>query len=247
MTHYPGICNIFPSHLFPSHLFSTITTPHLSPQQPPEEPGPSRFPLYPHPSTYINIRNDRYDHTFIISVILPFSNSFIPFYPNSTHPFITLQLKRRYQCMETTDQEIRREKVFIPQNMTTREVMQKYGASKSCALNARKRGWFIKNYMANQVIVDWENFNPAVSYILCLRSLFRITCREPPGRTSGSMSTRSISPRRELYEPEARDAPLLIFEFVRRARGLVYLHADGFTALSAETLSFLATALRMFR
>jgi hypothetical protein len=61
------------------------------------------------------------------------------------------------------------------------------------------------------------------------------------------MSTRSISPRRRLYEPEARDAPLLIFEFVRRAGGLVYLHADGFTALGAETLIFLAPALRTSR
>jgi len=52
--------------------------------------------------------------------------------------------------------------------------------------------------------------------------------------TSGFMSTRSISPRRRLCEPEARDAPLLIFEFVRRAGGLVYLHADGFASMSAD-------------
>jgi len=43
--------------------------------------------------------------------------------------------------METADQEVRREKVFIPTDMSTREIMQKYGVSKSCAASAMKRGW----------------------------------------------------------------------------------------------------------
>ena len=30
--------------------------------------------------------------------------------------------------------------------------------------NARRRGWFIKNYSTNQVIIDREHFNPGISY-----------------------------------------------------------------------------------
>ena len=43
-------------------------------------------------------------------------------------------------------EEIRSEKVFIPQNMTTKEIKEKYNISKSSALNTKKGGRFIKNY-----------------------------------------------------------------------------------------------------
>ena len=43
-------------------------------------------------------------------------------------------------------EKIRRKKVFIPQNMTTKEIKEKYNISKSYTLNTKKRGWFIKNY-----------------------------------------------------------------------------------------------------
>lgn len=66
--------------------------------------------------------------------------------------------------METTDLEVRREKVFIPQDMTNKEIIEKYGVSPSCASNAKKRGWLIKNYSRNQIIIDREHFNPALSY-----------------------------------------------------------------------------------
>jgi len=42
-------------------------------------------------------------------------------------------------------QEIRREKVYIPQNMTTKEIMEKYNISESSASTTQKRGWFVKN------------------------------------------------------------------------------------------------------
>jgi hypothetical protein len=66
--------------------------------------------------------------------------------------------------METTDQEVRREKVFVPSEMSTKEIREKYCISATCAFTARKRGWFIKNYSRNQVIIDREHFNPAISY-----------------------------------------------------------------------------------
>ena len=66
--------------------------------------------------------------------------------------------------METTDQEIRREKVSIPSEMTNKEIIAKYGVSPSCASIAKRRGWLIKNYSKNQIIIDREHFNPAISY-----------------------------------------------------------------------------------
>jgi hypothetical protein len=57
---------------------------------------------------------------------------------------------------------------FPPRDITVvsiiSEIMQKYGVSESCAASARKRGWLIKNYSTNQIIIDRAHFNPAVSY-----------------------------------------------------------------------------------
>lgn len=82
--------------------------------------------------------------------------------------------------METyVDPEIRREKVFIPSEMSTKDIIQKYGISKSCADRARKRGWFIKNYSRNQVIIDREHFNPAVSYSIAKQVFWKRFKRNP--------------------------------------------------------------------
>jgi hypothetical protein len=53
--------------------------------------------------------------------------------------------------MNAVIQEIRREKIFIPKNMTTKEIKEKYNISESAASATRERGWFIKNYARNQV------------------------------------------------------------------------------------------------
>ena len=66
--------------------------------------------------------------------------------------------------METADQEIRREKVLIPSEMTRKEIIAKYGVSPSCAFTARKKGWLIKNYSRNQVIIDRKHFHPEICY-----------------------------------------------------------------------------------
>ena len=62
--------------------------------------------------------------------------------------------------------ELRREKVVIPPHMTGPEVRKAYGLSSNAAYAARKRGYFIKNYMKKQIIIDPENFDPVVSYPL---------------------------------------------------------------------------------
>lgn len=60
--------------------------------------------------------------------------------------------------------EIRREKVFVPPEMTTREIKEKYGLSSDKSYKAKQKGFFVKNYSVKQIIIDPENFDPATSY-----------------------------------------------------------------------------------
>jgi hypothetical protein len=60
--------------------------------------------------------------------------------------------------------EIRREKIFIPPEMTTKEIRDKYGLSAKRAREAMKQVFFVKNYSKKQIIIDPENFDPAISY-----------------------------------------------------------------------------------
>jgi hypothetical protein len=60
--------------------------------------------------------------------------------------------------------EIRRERIIIPPEMTTKEIKGKYGLSARRAGEAVKKGFFVKNYSKKQVIIDPENFDPSVSY-----------------------------------------------------------------------------------
>jgi hypothetical protein len=76
-------------------------------------------------------------------------------------------------------QEIRREKVYIPQNMTTKEIMKKYNISESSASTTRKRGWFVKNYGRNQVIIDCDNFNPKLSYSIAKQVFWKRFRKNP--------------------------------------------------------------------
>ncbi len=60
--------------------------------------------------------------------------------------------------------EVRREKVIIPPEMTTREIKEKYGLNSKQAGDALRSGFFVKNYSRKQVIIDRTNFDPSVSY-----------------------------------------------------------------------------------
>jgi hypothetical protein len=60
--------------------------------------------------------------------------------------------------------EIRREKVFIPLEMTTQEIKHQYALNSRRAADAKRKGFFVKNYSRTQIIIDPENFDPAISY-----------------------------------------------------------------------------------
>ncbi len=81
--------------------------------------------------------------------------------------------------METTDPEIRREKVMVPSDMSVKDIRQKFGVSPSCAHAAIKRGWFIKNYGRNQIIIDREHFNPKISYSIAKQVFWKKFRRHP--------------------------------------------------------------------
>ena len=55
------------------------------------------------------------------------------------------------QSMQIGGKEVRRQKIYVPKSMTTKQVMKKYGLKQAAACTARKKGFFIKNYMRAQV------------------------------------------------------------------------------------------------
>lgn len=68
--------------------------------------------------------------------------------------------------------EIRREKVFIPPSMTTKEIREKYGLKPQKACNAKRKGFFVKNYSRKQVIIDESRYDPHIAYGVA-RKVFR--------------------------------------------------------------------------
>ncbi len=60
--------------------------------------------------------------------------------------------------------EIRRQKVYVPKSMTTKQIMEKYGLKEGTASNAKKKGFFVKNYSRPQVCVDPSKFNVDICY-----------------------------------------------------------------------------------
>jgi hypothetical protein len=75
--------------------------------------------------------------------------------------------------------EIRREKVFIEPGMSTAEIRKTYGLSSDQAYDARVKGFFVKNYMKKQIIIDRENFNTAVVYPLSKKVFAKNFKRNP--------------------------------------------------------------------
>ena len=76
--------------------------------------------------------------------------------------------------MESPDIEIRREKVFVPRDMSVKEISEKYGVCPSTANLSRKRGWLIKNYSRKQIIIDREHFHGPSAYSIAARSISKI-------------------------------------------------------------------------
>jgi hypothetical protein len=69
--------------------------------------------------------------------------------------------------------EIRRERVLIPADMTTKEIKEKYNLPIERAWAARRKGFFVKNYSRKQVIIDPENFDPSISYSTAKRVFWK--------------------------------------------------------------------------
>jgi len=69
--------------------------------------------------------------------------------------------------------EIRRERIIIPPEMTTQEIKQEYALDSRRASKAKKKGFFVKNYSKKQIIIDAENFDPAISYFTAKRVYFK--------------------------------------------------------------------------
>ena len=69
--------------------------------------------------------------------------------------------------------EIRREKVYVDTNSSVKEIMEKHGILQSTATNAKKRGWFVKNYSKKQVMIDRSNFSVKAAYNLAGRVFWK--------------------------------------------------------------------------
>ena len=55
--------------------------------------------------------------------------------------------------------EIKREKVFVDQTLSVREIRLKYNLAPSTANTAKKKGYFVKNYTGRQIMIDREQFD----------------------------------------------------------------------------------------
>ena len=69
--------------------------------------------------------------------------------------------------------EVRQERILIPPEMPIEEVQERYALSRNRANQVRKQGFFVKNYSKKQIIIDPENFDPAVSYSTAKRVYFK--------------------------------------------------------------------------
>lgn len=80
---------------------------------------------------------------------------------------------------QTGTQEIKREKVFVAEGMTTREIMEKYGLKEGAAYNARIKGFYVKNYSRPQVKVDPSKFDPDICYSIAGKVFKTNLSRDP--------------------------------------------------------------------
>ena len=69
--------------------------------------------------------------------------------------------------------EIRRERIVIPPEMTTKEIKEEYALDSRRAAKAKRKGFFVKNYSKRQVIIDPTNFDPAIPYSTAKRVYFK--------------------------------------------------------------------------
>ena len=75
--------------------------------------------------------------------------------------------------------EIRREKVFVPPGLSTKEIREKYDLKPAVACVARHRGWFVKNYSKKQVVIDPSRFDLGVAYCVARKVYKQNFSRRP--------------------------------------------------------------------
>ena len=97
--------------------------------------------------------------------------------PLLTSPFIMAEHGSETKAIEI--KEIRRQKVYVPKSMTKNQIMEKYGLKPNAANNARKKGFFIKNYSHPQVCVDPSKFNVDLCYNIAGKVFKRNLSRDP--------------------------------------------------------------------
>jgi len=75
--------------------------------------------------------------------------------------------------------EVKRQKIYVPKSMTTRQVMKMYGLKQAAANTARRKGFFVKNYSSTQVCVDPSKFNVDLCYNIAGKVFWRNLSRDP--------------------------------------------------------------------
>ena len=80
-------------------------------------------------------------------------------------------------------EEIRRQKIYVPKSITTNQVIEKYGLKPGAAKNARKKGFFVKNYSRPQVCVDPSKFNVDMCYRIAGKVFKTNLSRDPVARS----------------------------------------------------------------
>ncbi len=127
--------------------------------------------------------------------------------------------------------EIRREKVFIPTGMTSREIQEKYGLPKERSWVARKKGFFVRNYSKNQVIIDPGNFDPAISYSTAKRVFWK----------NFSLSPVAASIKEDLIQEAITRMYELSGKVKERANGKYGIGYNYFWVAHNAMLSYLKT------
>ena len=79
--------------------------------------------------------------------------------------------------------EVRRQKIYVPKSMTTRQIKEKYGLNSRAANTARKKGFFVKNYSRPQVCVDPTKFNADICYSIAGKVFKSNLSRDPVARS----------------------------------------------------------------
>ncbi|MEI7639671.1 MAG: hypothetical protein WCJ37_20310 [Syntrophus sp. (in: bacteria)] len=77
------------------------------------------------------------------------------------------------------EKELRREKVFVPTHLTVSEIKELYDIKRRTASNAKKRGYFVKNYLSKQVIIDRTDFKPGYAYSVAKKVFNKSFARNP--------------------------------------------------------------------